>query len=66
MKKAIGLAVLMLTGLTAFAAPLARNEARAEGFHKTAIVAHKSHGRKGMHRGVKKTAFRARNQRRVR
>ena len=47
MKKVIGLAVLMLTGLTAFAAPAARPAV----YQKTAIVAHKNgRARKGSHR----------------
>ena len=63
MKKVIGLVALLtgLTGMTAFAAPMARTE----GFHKTAIVAHKNHGRKGTHKGVKKAVYR-RNERRAR
>ena len=54
MKKTIGLALLLLTGLTAFAAPVARTE----GFHKTAVVAHKNFRKGGHHRGVKKTQLR--------
>ena len=56
MKKTIGLALLLLSGLTAFAAPLARTE----GFQKTAIVAHK-HSRKSGRRIVRKSSFRKTN-----
>jgi hypothetical protein len=55
MKKVIGLAVLMLTGLTAFAAPMARPAV----YQKTAIVAHKNF-RKGSHRRNIKKAQMAR------
>ncbi len=51
MKKLIGLGLLMLTGLTAFAAP-----ARTMAVHKTAYVAVHKHGRKTMRRAVKRTA----------
>ena len=56
MKKTIGLALLLLSGLTAFGAPLARTE----GYQKTAIVAHK-HSRKSGRRVVKKASFRKTN-----
>ena len=54
MKKTIGLALLLLTGLTAFAAPVARTES----FHKTVVVAHKSARKGGHHRVVRKTQLR--------
>jgi hypothetical protein len=61
MKKLIGLGLLMLTGLTAFAAP-----ARTVAVKKTAYVAAHKHGRKTMRRGVKKTHARFTRQRFVR
>jgi hypothetical protein len=61
MKKTIGLALLLLSGMTAFAAPLARTE----GFQKTAIVAHKQTRKSGHRRGVKKAGIRKANYRKA-
>jgi hypothetical protein len=60
MKKTIGLALLLLSGLSAFAAPMVRTE----GFQKTAIVAHKN-VRKSGHRGARKGNIRKGNVRKA-
>lgn len=62
MKKFTAIAVLMLTGLSAFAAPISRQAVAASNFHKTVVVAHKN-GRKTHRRMVKKVVLRSRRSR---